>query len=355
MLELTHWACPTDGRLNGMTLRLGLYRPTQIPLSVERYVDSTCQQLEALGVAISAFSQGEPPPPGMDVYWDPGTGRPAPCKGFLEIDGPLVVTYHGAANVSLAIGECFDPGLVNRLIGSWSRADTLRSWRSFKGRMMSVIAVSDHAADEFRTHIPVQPGNVATIYHGVDHDLFSPEDRSAVGGTPYFLHVSSYQPKKNLDRILTAHARLDPAVVPRLLAVVPGYRPRDSAANIELVDEALDHRALATLYRNATAFVFPSLHETFGMPILEAMASGCPVITSHDSACAETAGDAALLVDPRNVEEIAAAMTHVVRDSDMRDELRRKGLRRARTFTWRNCAKEHLAVFEAALVQGKAA
>ena len=350
---MTLWADPTDGRLNGMTLRLGVFRPAQMPMSVERYTVSTCKQLEALGVAISAFSRNAPP--GMDVYWDPGTGRTAPYKGFLDLKGPLVVTYHGAANVSLDIGESFDPGLANRLIGSWSRADTLRRWRSFQGRAMSVIAVSDHAAHEFRTHLPVHPSSIASIYHGVDHEVFNPGDWSGEDRARYLLHVSSYQPKKNLDRILAAHASLDPAVNIRLLAVVPGYGGREAAGNVELVDEPMDHRALAPLYRKATAFVFPSLHETFGMPILEAMASGCPVITSHDTACAETAGDAALLVNPRSVQEIAAAMNRVARDSGTRIELREKGLRRARTFTWRKCAEEHLAVFEEAVGRGKAA
>ena len=106
---------------------------------------------------------------------------------------------------------------------------------------------------------------------------------------------------------------------------------------------------LTDLYRNATGFLFPSLHETFGMPILEAMASGCPVITSHDTGCAEIAGDAALLVDPRSVEAISAAMQSLIEHERLRADLRARGLARAAEFTWEKSARKHLDVFEQAL------
>lgn len=92
--------------------------------------------------------------------------------------------------------------------------------------------------------------------------------------------------------------------------------------------------------------MFPSLRESFGMPILEAMACGCPVITSNISACPEVAGDAALLVDPYSVDDIAGAMKRLIEDEPLRQSLRQKGLSRSRQFTWRKSARDHLKVFE---------
>jgi glycosyltransferase involved in cell wall biosynthesis len=115
-----------------------------------------------------------------------------------------------------------------------------------------------------------------------------------------------------------------------------------------LIREPKSPSELAELYRGALAFVFPSIHETFGIPIIEAMASGCPVITSKGSACPEIAGDAALLVDPRSVEEIGTAMGRMVLDAGLRNRLRNDGVIRSKCFSWTKSAHRHLAVFEAA-------
>jgi glycosyltransferase involved in cell wall biosynthesis len=93
------------------------------------------------------------------------------------------------------------------------------------------------------------------------------------------------------------------------------------------------------------AFVFPSLHETFGLPILEAMSCGCPVISSDQTACPEIVGDAGLLVDPRSVAQIRKAMQTIIEDVELRRELADRGLRRANSFTWRESARQHIDVF----------
>jgi glycosyltransferase involved in cell wall biosynthesis len=106
---------------------------------------------------------------------------------------------------------------------------------------------------------------------------------------------------------------------------------------------------MPALYSGATVFVFPSLYEGFGLPVLEAMACGVPVVTSNVSATAEVAGDAAMLVDPLSEGYIAEGMRRLLRDEDLRSELRERGLARASTFSWRRAADETVAVYERAL------
>ncbi|MCK4263643.1 MAG: glycosyltransferase family 4 protein, partial [Candidatus Aminicenantes bacterium] len=100
------------------------------------------------------------------------------------------------------------------------------------------------------------------------------------------------------------------------------------------------------LYSGAEIFLYPSLYEGFGLPVLEAMSCGSPVITSNLSSLPEVAGDAAILVDPMNVEEIVQAMEKLLRDRELRKELKRKSLERAKFFSWEMAAKETLHLYE---------
>jgi glycosyltransferase involved in cell wall biosynthesis len=109
----------------------------------------------------------------------------------------------------------------------------------------------------------------------------------------------------------------------------------------------VDDDDLPDLYRGALLFVYPSLYEGFGLPVLEAMACGIPVVTSNSSSLPEVAGDAALLVDPRQPEALAAAMTSIIHDGGLRQALRSKGLVRARAFSWDAVAQKTLEVYRA--------
>jgi len=116
--------------------------------------------------------------------------------------------------------------------------------------------------------------------------------------------------------------------------------------SVELITTPILTEELVSLYRGALGFIFPSLHEGFGVPIVESMACGCPVITSNVTACPEIVGDAALLVNPRLVEEIVKAMQRLVEDKNLCNELRKRGLERAKVFTWQRSAEKHLEIFE---------
>lgn len=336
-----------------MIKELALFDRGRTPHSVDTYVGNVVKALERRGVAISRFPQGTEHST-ADLLWDPGAGRPAPPDFAASRAMPLVVTFHGAANVSMSLQECFGPDVRKQVFGALSRASTKRGWRRLKGRRFRAIAVSQFAAEELLSFAPIDPEDVTVIHHGVDHDVFRPNGAPAEL-SPYYLHVSSSQPVKNIDRMLAAYSTLEGPEIPMMVVVSPGYKRKSVPANVELITTPLDHVALSKLYRSAAAFVFPSLRETFGLPILEAMASGCPVITARDTGCVEVAGESALLVNPRSVEEIADAMGRVMLDDTLRDVLRRKGLARAARFTWERCAEQHLAVFEDVLRQRAAA
>ncbi|MEE9161965.1 MAG: glycosyltransferase family 1 protein, partial [Candidatus Neomarinimicrobiota bacterium] len=193
---------------------------------------------------------------------------------------------------------------------------------------------------------------VVPIYHGVAHDTFNLKGKAHSSMRPYLLQIAQYAAKKNVDRVLQAYSTLDEETRPDLVAILPNFEgPDPDVPGVRLIREPVTHKDLAPWYRGALGFIFPSIHETFGLPALEAMACGCPVITSSISAMPEMAGDAALLVNPRSVEEIAAGIQRLVEDEALRRELRDKGLARARDFTWARSAEQHLAVFEAVLVR----
>jgi glycosyltransferase involved in cell wall biosynthesis len=183
-------------------------------------------------------------------------------------------------------------------------------------------------------------------------DAFPGADRLSSG---YLLCVCRLQPRKNLMRLLEAYreARQEVSLPPLVLAggaTSHGEELAQKARELGLAGEVVfpgyvPDGLLPLLYRSATVFVYPSLYEGFGLPVLEAMASGVPVITSTTSALAEVAGDAALLADPLSVEQLAGALGRLLTDSDLRKRLSAGGLARSREFTWQRTAEETVAVY----------
>ena len=114
---------------------------------------------------------------------------------------------------------------------------------------------------------------------------------------------------------------------------------------LRLIPEDVSRSEIATYYRHALGFIFPSLHETFGMPLTEAMLFGLPLITANTTVCPETAGDAALLVDPMSTSSIAAAISRLAVEGDLRSELSLRSKARGEEFSWRKTAESYLRVF----------
>lgn len=332
-------------------MKVGLFSPDYMPYSLRHYTDNVVRELAKLGVKIIAFSGYEELPSGVDLYWDPRGGRGSPPLFFKNVNKPFAVTFHGVANVVLPLWECFGFNLKNLIAGYRSKRATIAGWTAFRGNLSCAIAVSKYAKKELETYLGLGGEKIFPIYHGVDHGLFRPGLKSS-NDNSYLLHVSLYQPKKNIKKIVKSYNRLRVDNKPPFIVIAAGYPGVKAKNGISIFPSPKSHKELISLYQNAMGFIFPSLHETFGMPILEAMASGCPVITSNISGCAEVAADAAMLINPRSLREITAAIEKLTVDQELRQILRAKGLKHASNFTWSKCGEEHLRVFERACSKG---
>ena len=305
------------------------------------------RELERSGVSTVFMSGKDPLPLDVDLYWDPRSmGGLAPFMELKTASRPVVVSVHGAAPFAIPAREYY-PGVFKAAALKLYNMKKLRDWRLFRGRLAAVITVSAFAKKEIEECLDLKEENIVPIHHGVDHSLFRLSDGPPE--EPYLLTVSHFQPIKNLGRLFDAYNRLPMAGKPPLVAVVPGYHKKEAGQGIRVMRTPMEQDRLAELYRGAMGFLFPSLRESFGMPLVEAMACGCPVITSTGSACEEITAGAALLVNPRSTEEIASAIKKLVADEKLRKILQEEGIRRAAMFTWQKSAREHLKVFEGAL------
>ncbi|MGC8875397.1 MAG: glycosyltransferase family 4 protein, partial [Chloroflexia bacterium] len=224
-----------------------------------------------------------------------------------------------------------------------------------------VIAVSQATRDDLIRHYRTVPDRVHVVHHGVSPRFRPTQDPGvrARYGLPerYFLYLGTLQPRKNLERLLAAYARLPAGAPAFVLAGGRGWyfeRIARAVAAHNLGERVLFPGYIAdadlpAVLSGAVAFVYPSLYEGFGMPLLEAMACGTPVIASRSSSLPEVVGDAGLLVDPLSVEALQEALQRILEDEPLREALRARGLERARLFTWERCAHETLGVLEKAL------
>lgn len=236
--------------------------------------------------------------------------------------------------------------------------------RETAARADHIVAVSNHTAALVADQLAFPREAITVIHHGVEAlDVPAPECRRSVlrdlGVTrPFVLHVGSLQVRKNIERIVSAFE----SVGESLELVLAGSTGFGSDRIVQRIDESparsrirltghVGDKARATLYAEAEALVFPSLEEGFGLPVVEAFSAGLPVVASNVSAVAEVAGDAALLVDPLDAEGIAGALERVISDSELRGELRSKGLDRAKRFSWERCAAQTWDVYRSLLIR----
>jgi glycosyltransferase involved in cell wall biosynthesis len=207
-----------------------------------------------------------------------------------------------------------------------------------------VIVNSRYTGDDVAATLGVPPKRIHVAYPGVEEE-FVPDGERADLGRPYVLTVATLEPRKNLATLVAAYRQLDDGLT---LAVAGGEgwgeRPLlDVEGIIGLGYTPPDQ--LPGLYRGAAAFVYPSLYEGFGMPVVEAMACGVPVVASSHQSLDEACGDAAIRADPLDAHAIASAIRSAI---NRRDELVPRGLAHARSFTWLANGRAHLAAWESA-------
>ena len=237
-----------------------------------------------------------------------------------------------------------------------------------------IATVSEYSRQDLLDIYKLSPEKVVVTYNGVESSFTPqpsvPNEAEAVRkrfgvSRDFLLAVGSLQPRKNLVRLIRAYARLRSeredfrpqlVIVGRKLwlasEIFDEVKRQRWADDVILTGYVADED-LPALYRAARAFVYPSLFEGFGLPPLEAMACGTPVVTSDVSSLPEITGDAALLIDPNDERALANALIEVVNNDRLRAELREKGIAQAKKFTWRDAAEKTLRLYQEAYMAFK--
>jgi glycosyltransferase involved in cell wall biosynthesis len=225
-------------------------------------------------------------------------------------------------------------------------------------RRSDCIITDTHAiAKDIQSEFDVDSKRVVPIHLGKPD--FPSKANNAAGPThnfpsKFFLCVGTLDPRKNILRILEAFKRFSPSRYGVHLVIVgsKGWKNKDLLKSLS-AEPLVSHvhltgyvpiDLLPSYYERAMCLVFPSLYEGFGLPILEAMSCGTPVVTSNMSSMKEVAGDAAFLINPFDISALVEAMKQVTEDASLRDRLRRRGLQRVKSFSWESCATKTLQV-----------
>ena len=231
-------------------------------------------------------------------------------------------------------------------------------------RAAHVITVSEFVRAEVIAEFGLAPEQVTAVPLGVE-PTYHPREAGALdaalarhglvhGG--YLLAVATLEPRKNLERLLDAYARLSPALrraFPLVLVGGRGWRNEALLARVARMQAQGELRwlgyvaegELPFMYAGAAAFAFPSLYEGFGLPVLEAMASGVPVLTSNRASLPEVAGDAAILVEPEDIVAMTEGLERMLTDMAWRESAATRGIERARAFTWEACVDRTVAIY----------
>ncbi|PLR80755.1 hypothetical protein CVD25_08340 [Bacillus canaveralius] len=218
-----------------------------------------------------------------------------------------------------------------------------------------IFVISDTTRKDAVEKLNIKPEKIKVIY-GALCEHFS--DESILSATtwngstkPYILYVGGCDYRKNLDRLIAAFAKVNHRLKSKFQLIIAGNIPEDQRFFIKLnikkanvTDDVLftgfvSNEELIQLYKGSELFAFPSLYEGFGLPVLEAMACGVPVLTSNSSALKEIAGEAAYLINPKSIDDIAQGMEHLLTNAEIRNTLVNRGFERVQQFQWTNVAK----------------
>lgn len=278
--------------------------------------------------------------------------------GPLVAPCPMISTIHDVAY--LAEPSWFSPR--DRLVLTAGVGATVK-------RCARIITVSEHAKKEIVKNLGLPPERVAvTLEAAAPH--YRRLERSALDKSttlarfriskPYILAVGNLQPRKNLARLVEAFARTTRKSDEPCQLVLAGKAQWRESEVLDCISRAgigqrvvftgyVSDEDLVTLFNEALTFAYPSLYEGFGLPVIEAMACGTPVLTSRVTSLPEVAGEAALLVDPLSIDSISDGLTRLLTDPGLRSSLSEKGMARAATFSWKACAAATATVYREVL------
>jgi glycosyltransferase involved in cell wall biosynthesis len=303
--------------------------------------------------------------PPVRIFWEQAIQPWAVHRAGVDL-------VHGPAFVGPQMGGCPSVVTVHDLsfllypqnFRAFNRFYLTHFTRRSVHRARRVIAVSESTKQDLIRFYDLSPDKIDVVHNGVD-PMFRPlpaeqvEAFCAKQGLPaeFMLFVGTLEPRKNIVGLIEAYARLPKARPPLMLVGGKGWLYEEIFAHVEALDLADEvyfvgfvlAEDLPWWYNAATVFVYPSLYEGFGLPALEAMACGTPVITSTASSLPEVVGQAGLLVDPADAQALAAVMNRVLAEADLRDEMRTAGLVQAQGFSWSKTASHTVQSYRSAV------
>jgi len=236
----------------------------------------------------------------------------------------------------------------------------LKLWGKYSIRKArKIITISQSSKNDIIKAYGVKPEKIAVVYPGIkaldEQKENGIADMEKLGITKnYILFVGTLQPRKNIERLIEAFSRLERQDLDLIIIGKKGWmfesilnapKKFEVSDRVKFLHDVTDDD-LPSYYKNAEMFVLPSLYEGFGLPVLEAMSYGCPVITSNTSSLPEAGGDAALYIDPKNVSDITEKMKKLLDDENLRKDLIVRGKKQVEKFSWEKSAKETLEVLE---------
>ena len=267
------------------------------------------------------------------------------------LNQPFIVTVHDLARC------CFN---FDR--ESVSEKMLLNLDKRYIKQANQIIAISENTKNDLVSYLKIPESKISVIYNGVDHNVFKPYRvrpyHVRLHYRQYILYVGSERRRKNLGRLFESFAALK-REFPDLMLVKVGSPGRckefrsqtlKTLSRLGITEDVIfvDHiseKDLAYYYSSATLLAYPSLYEGFGLPPLEAMACGCPVVTSNTSSLPEVVGEAGIMLNPYDTRSLVQAMRQVLTDSELRDSMVRKGLEQSKKFSWESTAELTLQVY----------
>lgn len=309
------------------------------------------------GVEVLRLGTGPAPAPGsaarralalrQDLLWHPrGARREARARGVDVLHAPLPRGPLGAGAPPTVI-TVHDLAVVRHpeTLSGWNRAYTRRTLGRIAAAADAIVAVSEDTAADLAAFVPALHDRIHVIPNGVAAFWAADDDLAAPVEGPYVLAVGTPEPRKNLARLAEAMRRRRAAGAPERLVLVgaDGWGGDDVPAEDWVVRLGrVDDRTLRALYRGAACVAVPSLHEGSGLPVLEAFAAGAPVACARTGALPETAGDAAVLVEPLDPRSIADGIDEAIARAD---ELVARGRARAAAAGWERAAARHVELY----------